>query len=321
VYEISAIIPTTGRPDLCQALLSAKGQEGTRVETVVACDTDRVPQVVEGMFPHIDVLLLTGGGRGAAFARNLAVHHSSAPWVAYLDDDGTWLPGKSLAQLEVARELLCEGWEPVVSSRVYQRSPGRPPSRVATPRMLIGSGQSPESYLFRGRRPGSHRAMLAIPTLLTRREFALRLPWNAGLSRHQDWELLVQAHRVPGTRIVQLAQATATVGSPGSMSAGADWRSSLEWARSWSQSWDPVVTSDFLMSQVLRYALQERDLHAAVAVLTEASRHAMPCPMALLSASASVLPRGFLERVALFDRFRWGGSAPGALGVGGRECA
>ncbi|MDQ1292795.1 MAG: hypothetical protein QG608_675 [Actinomycetota bacterium] len=45
MYEIFAIIPTTGRPDLCQALLSAKGQEdtlspkaqeGTRGETVVS---------------------------------------------------------------------------------------------------------------------------------------------------------------------------------------------------------------------------------------------------------------------------------------------
>lgn len=317
MHEISAIIPTTGRRELREALLSAKGQEGTQVETVVVCDTDRVPRIVGGMRPHIDVLLLTGGGRGAAHARNLAVHHASTPWVAYLDDDDTWLPGKSVLQLGVARKLLREGWEPVVSSRVHQRLPGRPPTRVATPRVLIAPGQAPESYLFRRRRPGLHRAMLATPTLLTRREFALRLPWNADLPRHQDWELLVQAHRVPGTRIVQLPQATATVtvGSPGSVSARADWCSSLEWVRGWSQSWDPRVTADFLVSQVLRYALQEHDLRAAAAILAEASRHASPCPTCLFHALVSVLPRRVRERIALFDRFHRAPRGPVAGGI------
>ena len=87
------------------------------------------------------------------------------------------------------------------------------------------------------------------------------MPWRTALPRHQDWQWLIEVGRQPYVEIIQVEEATAiyTVGSPRSISARPDRRSSLTWVQSRRDDWDRQAYADFLAAQALRYAIQSRE--------------------------------------------------------------
>ncbi|MFG2056726.1 glycosyltransferase [Micromonospora sp. NPDC048930] len=312
--DVSVVIPTTGRPSLAEAVLSARAQHGVSVHVVVVCDLADVPPTVRELREHIDEVVCTGGGRRGSYARNLGVAHAApGSHVAFLDDDDAWLPAKLSAQVPVLERLAGEGFRPVVSSRILQRKAGADPLPSAAPAVLITDGTLPEDYLFRRRHLGVGRQSLPTSTLLTTHELATACRWDETLPRHQDWDWLIRAARLPGARIVQIEEATAvyTVGSPGSISAGADWRTSWEWARRWEGVWAPETFSDFIAAQTLRYALQARDREGVREMVRAIRRNSPPSARNAVLAALGLVPRATLERVAM-RRSRVGTSAGGS---------
>jgi glycosyltransferase involved in cell wall biosynthesis len=302
--DVSVVIPTTGRPSVAEAVRSAREQRGVSVQIVVVCDTAEIPETVNEIRSEIDEIAVTGGGRRGSFARNLGVSRSTAEnHVAFLDDDDAWLPGKLAAQAPVADRLIEQGSHPIVSSRILQRQFGGAPLQTVAPAAVIPDGVLPEDYLFRRRQLGIGRQSLPTSTLFTSRQLAATCPWDETLSRHQDWDWLVRATRVPGARLVQIEDATAvyTVGSPGSLSAGADWRTSWTWVQRWEGVWDRKTFSDFVAAQTLRYALQARDWKGAAELIRAIRRNAMPSATNALQAVLGVLPRATLERLAVLQ--------------------
>ncbi|MFV2102836.1 glycosyltransferase family 2 protein [Micromonospora sp. LOL_024] len=300
--DVSVIIPTTGRPSLAEAVATVRAQQGVSVHLVVVCDLAEAPPSVVELRDQIDELVCTGGGRRGSFARNLGVQHAAPnTHLAFLDDDDAWLPGKLTAQLPVLERLAADGALPVVSSRTLQRKAGSSPLPSAVPATLIADGQLPEDYLFRQRRLGVTRQSLPTSTLLTTVDLALRCPWDESLPRHQDWDWLVRAARIPGAKVVQIKEATAvyTVGSPGSISADADWRTSWDWARRWEGVWAPKTFSDFIAAQTLRYALQARDREGIREMVRAIRRNATPSARNFVLATLGLVPRSALERVAM----------------------
>ena len=99
VPQVSVIIPTRNRHVwLARALRSVHGQTGVSCEVIVVDDgsTPPVPEQ-EG----ISVIRREDPGNVAA-ARNLGLQASTAPWVAFLDDDDLWSPTKLAAQVAAA---------------------------------------------------------------------------------------------------------------------------------------------------------------------------------------------------------------------------
>jgi len=88
-----------------RAILSALDQQGVEVEVLVVDDGSS-----DGTFaaarrvadPRVTVLR-TDGNRGPSVARNLAFERAAAPWLAVLDGDDTWQPGRLARCLAVAR--------------------------------------------------------------------------------------------------------------------------------------------------------------------------------------------------------------------------
>ena len=299
--SVSVVIPTVGRPSLASAVRSAVSQRDHDVEVVIVLDTNGIPPDLDlPNGPH--TILTTGGGAGGSVARNLGVAASRGRFVAFLDDDDEWLPGKLDAQLAVAHDVLDRGRTPIVGSRVLQRlSSAAEASPTAVPAALIELGQSPQDYLFRARKVGAGRPLFPTPTILTTRELANAVPWQESLRRHQDWQWLIEASRMPNTELVQVQEAGAivTVGSAQSISATPDWRASLEWAQSWRGGWHPKTYVDFLTAQVLRYALQARDRRGIALTLREIRRTpAFPSFWCAYSGLLGVVPRKLAERVA-----------------------
>jgi glycosyltransferase involved in cell wall biosynthesis len=290
---VTVIVPTVGRRQLTAALQSVRLQSAA-VELIVVVDGGGLPDdLAQIVHTLADRVLHTGGGRGAAHARNLGVRAARGAWIAYLDDDDEWLPMKLQKQLDA---LASRGYGPAdavgVASRALQRWSGRSSTSEAVPRHVYSDG-SVADYLFVRRAPTVGRASVFLPTLLVSRRLANEVPWDESLRRHQDWDWLIRADVDAGMTLVQLEEALAIVrvGSPGSMSATADWNSSAQWALRLRDLAGDRVYVEFVAAQVLRYALQARSragIAAAARVFFGVGR---PSIQSLALGLSGVLPR------------------------------
>lgn len=99
----SVVVPTVGRPGLAQLLGDLAGQPVQPTEVLVV-DDRREPAGPLDVSAYPGAVVLTGGGRGPAAARNTGWRAAATEWVAFLDDD-VRLPGgwsrQLLADLDV----------------------------------------------------------------------------------------------------------------------------------------------------------------------------------------------------------------------------
>jgi len=294
---VSVVIPTTGRTELRRAVESALSQD-VPTEVIVAWDGTGPPDPWLIDDPRI-ALVHTGGARGAPAARNLATSQANGPWLALLDDDDLWLPGKLPRQLAAARALADVGRRPIVSCQAFTVLADDDRRTRPVPEVPYAGGPLAD-YLFRGRGLSFQRPALYVPTLLMQTELARAVPWDESLRRHQDWDWLLRASEQDGVVVEQLAEplVVVTVGSIGSISASADWRSTWEWGRRWRGSWDRRTYADFMMGQAVRQALRARAWSAAATAGREAVRSGPPSAGSVLLGASAVVPRGALARVA-----------------------
>jgi GT2 family glycosyltransferase len=106
--HVSAIIPTHNRKAwLALALASALRQEAVRVQVVVFDDasTDGTDEFLSSLDDPRVTVLRADRTVGLVAARNAALEAASAPWVAFLDDDDLWAPGKCDALIASCERL------------------------------------------------------------------------------------------------------------------------------------------------------------------------------------------------------------------------
>ncbi len=101
---ISVIIPAYNRaPVLGRALDSVLAQGAPPGEVIVADDgsSDATAELVRRRYP--DCRYLRQPNRGVSAARNLGLRAARGDWIALLDSDDAWLPGKLAAQIAQLR--------------------------------------------------------------------------------------------------------------------------------------------------------------------------------------------------------------------------
>ena len=101
--DVSVIVPAKDRERfVAEAVRSALGQEGCRVEVIVVDDrsADGTAAAVGAILDE-RVRLLEGPGRGPGAARNVAIRAARSPLLAFLDSDDVFEPGKLARQLEL----------------------------------------------------------------------------------------------------------------------------------------------------------------------------------------------------------------------------
>ncbi|HET7488575.1 MAG TPA: HAD-IIIA family hydrolase [Acidimicrobiales bacterium] len=88
------VIPTVGRPSLARTLDAVAAGPGPQPARVVVVDDRRCAgtRLLPGPLPD-GTVVLAGGGRGPAAARNVGWRSGSSEWVAFLDDDVVPEPG------------------------------------------------------------------------------------------------------------------------------------------------------------------------------------------------------------------------------------
>lgn len=101
---LSVVIPTWNRAQLvCDAVKSALAQRVGEVEVIVVDDasTDATVNRLKAEFGTCIRLLRLEHRRGAGGARNAGARLARGEFVAFLDSDDVWLPGKFEAELRV----------------------------------------------------------------------------------------------------------------------------------------------------------------------------------------------------------------------------
>jgi len=97
---VSAITPThNGSSYVAETIESVLAQDYPRIETIVADDgsTDDTPEILRRYRDRIRILRLPH--RGENSARNAAIGACTGDYIAFLDHDDLWLPGKISRQV------------------------------------------------------------------------------------------------------------------------------------------------------------------------------------------------------------------------------
>ncbi|MES9888132.1 MAG: glycosyltransferase family A protein, partial [Candidatus Sedimenticola sp. 6PFRAG1] len=100
--QISVVIPTHNRATVLErALASVLTQTHPAMEVIVVDDgsEDRTRELLAQKFPS--VRYLHQPNQGVSSARNLGIANARGDWIAFLDSDDEWLPGKLQAQKEL----------------------------------------------------------------------------------------------------------------------------------------------------------------------------------------------------------------------------
>lgn len=182
--SVSVIVPTRNRADVIpRALESALAQEEVALEVIVIDDgsTDRTPELIRDWSrgdPRLH-MVRNQESLGAAAARNRAVEQATGEFLAFLDDDDEWLPGKLRSQVDMARRgpagvVYCRFME--IDADGGERQGARIEFDVTSARPALVRGN-----------------LIGLSTVLVRRSsfdkvggFDVRLP------RLQDWDLWIR---------------------------------------------------------------------------------------------------------------------------------
>lgn len=154
---VTAVVPTHRRPELLREAVQSIVDQDYRgpIEIIVvfdACDPE-LPDVETGPLRTVRGVL-NDRVRGLAGARNTGILAASHGFVAFLDDDDTWLPGKLSAQMPIFERyddvrLVGSAMQVNNGRRVHDRLV---PSEVVTRDDLIRNrlaGLHSSSFVFR----------------------------------------------------------------------------------------------------------------------------------------------------------------------------
>ena len=103
--SISVIIPTCNRAHLLPRCLdSVISQELKPLEIIVVDDgsTDATRDLVQRDYPGVK--LISQENKGVSAARNAGIGAAGGDWLAFLDSDDAWLPGKLKRQMQAVRK-------------------------------------------------------------------------------------------------------------------------------------------------------------------------------------------------------------------------
>ncbi len=134
---VSVIIPVYDRQvEAHRAAASVLSQQGVELELIMVDDASPAPLRLEPTLAADRRLTLLRRERngGAAAARQAGVAAAKGQWIAFLDSDDMWRPGKLAAQLAFAEAALAAGAPPltafVTGFRQHEGKTGRFRDRV-----------------------------------------------------------------------------------------------------------------------------------------------------------------------------------------------
>jgi glycosyltransferase involved in cell wall biosynthesis len=307
---LSVVIPCFNASRyIAAAIRSVQDQNWDKLEIIVVDDgsTDGSADLVASQFPAVK--LIRQANQGAAAARNLGVSQAQGSWIAFLDADDVWLPGKLSAQSDRLRA------DPAarVAYTAWQVWPGETPSPGVAELATLLAGADDE-LRWAGPSGWIYPDLLLDCALWTSTVVAHRTVFDevgvfdTGLRIGEDYDLWLRVSRI--TRILRVNRPCALYRAhPASITRGApleNYRSivvSRAIAR-WGYGHEPAGTaakahvrralarswSDFAASN-LEAGQFDRARHGALMSLRTDPTHAVAWKVLLKTALGTLMPR------------------------------
>lgn len=278
---VSAVIPTRGRPELLRrAVRSALNQTLREIEVVVVIDgEDPATRVVVDEFVREDSrvrAVALQNSVGGSDARNLGVQAACGEWIAFLDDDDEWFPGKLQAQITVVRRSTA----PVLigTCKMIARTPGKD---YVWPRRMPETNEQIGEYVLARRSLTRGEGYIQTSTFFVRRSLMQAQPFKSGQLKHQDTEWVLRMGRLPGAEVVfadeilaihNIEEARPTVSNK------SNWQYSLDWLRRDRHLFTARAVAAFVLYQIASEASDQEDWRAFGVLLLEAWRYGKSTP-------------------------------------------
>lgn len=295
---VSVVIPTRGRHALVlRAIQSAAQQQPPPLEIVVVADGPDPHLEAELAGPEVPScrLIQLPTRQGAAAARNAGIAAARGTWIALLDDDDEWLPGKLARQLAAAAEAACD--RPVVSGVVAVHTPR---ASFTLPRRRPAEGEAVSEWLMVRHGLFHGEGFVQTSTLLAPRHLFLEQPFDAALPRLQETDWLLRVVH-DGACLIVVPVVVAIwhddEDRPRVTDLG-DWRVMVAWARARHELLTPRAYAALLLSVVAAMAAARHDARAFLPLLIEAYRGGRPAARDLLTyLQIWLVPRGLRRRL------------------------
>lgn len=195
---ISVIVPCYNASAwIASSLRSVLAQDWPSLEVLVVDDgsTDGSVELVRERFPEVKVLQQQNAG--AAAARNTGIQAARGDWVAFVDADDWWAPGKLRAQMDLLSShpearMCCSAWQ-VWPSDEPEPDPGLR-QRLDLFDPGDGQGRSAAGWIYPELLVG---CCVWTSTVLARTELLRQLGgFDAGLKIGEDYDLWLRASRL-----------------------------------------------------------------------------------------------------------------------------
>ncbi len=103
--DVSVVVPTYNRADVLGRALDSVFSQARQPDQVIVVDdgsTDGTSEVIKRDYPLVTCVRQANAGVSAA--RNRGIAEASSEWIAFLDSDDEWKPGKIQRQLDALRQ-------------------------------------------------------------------------------------------------------------------------------------------------------------------------------------------------------------------------
>ncbi len=207
---LSAVIPTHDRPQQLRAAVASVLAQTTPPYEVIIVDDGSTPKVDARIFNDVSVpvrVIRNHEAQGVASARNAGVEVATGDFVAFLDDDDSWVPGK----LEFAAGCLAKHPDADV---LIHRTGYNPPTRADNPGCT--PLQNPLRRMIRQQPPSPNGVVV-------RRSVHLGVRFDESFSGAEDIDYLIRLAK-SGVQFVETVAVLAIVGDTTTSAIGIDER-------------------------------------------------------------------------------------------------
>jgi glycosyltransferase involved in cell wall biosynthesis len=294
---ITAVIPTRNRPDLVKrAIASVRAQTYEPIEIVVVIDgpDDATRAALAAIADERLRVIALDKSVGGSDARNTGVRNARSEWIAFLDDDDEWLPGKIEKQLALAAQTS-EPY-PVISGQLIAKSPY---GDFTWPRRFPDDGEPISEYLFNRKTFFRGEGQLQTSMLLTRKSLMELVPFTSGLRKHQDFDWYLRVFQTPGARFYFVPEPLVNLyleEGRESITTRPDWRFSLDWLKSSRARMTRRAYAGFISTQLAPEASLQGAWVAAPRLFWEMFRRGKPDYMDVSMFAAMWLMRPSFRR-------------------------
>ncbi|HUP54052.1 MAG TPA: glycosyltransferase family 2 protein [Methylomirabilota bacterium] len=276
--SISVVIPTRARPDLVtRAVASALAQTVGDLEVIVVVDGPDATTVraVEAIDDARIRVIVADPPLGAGEARNRGVAAARGVWVAFLDDDDSWLPAKLERQLAVLHAATID--QPIAFCPIVIRSAaGDRAWRSRPPR----SGEPASEYLFVRRSLRTGEGTVGTSTIVARRSLLEAIRFDPSVRRFQDADWILRAAST-GAELLYCPERLSIWAAPDDRRTitadhAADWTYAFDWICERRHLVTARAYAAFLLVRVAGLAAAAGDRSAIGVLWREARRAGRP---------------------------------------------